>query len=130
MKKFFIVMIFMLFSTIYTNATTFEMNNNSNIEYVKCEVPAKILLYTSTDTDINITAFNKDLLNSIKYKFNGNTLNIWIENYTPSEIENIDFNDIEIRISSPNEVKIKTNENLSITSKKYKNRITDRYGKN
>lgn len=112
----------------YTLATN-SFDNNQKIEYVKIDMPAIVKLYTGDSIQVKIRSNDKNIQDNIKYRIDKDkkSIDIWLENFIPDEIFNIDSKNIRIAISSPKDLKIKTDSNLSLKYYSYKKNFGTSY---
>ena len=128
MKKILFILMMALMPLSHTLATN-SFDNKQKIEYVKIDMPAIVKLYTGDSIQVKIRSNDRNIQDNIKYRIDKDkkSIDIWLENFIPDEIFNIDSKNIRIAISSPKDLKIKTDSNLSIKYYSYKKNFGTSY---
>lgn len=135
MKKFLLLALvafisLLSFASVNSSAIDVKPNvegivNTESFNTIKVGIPAKIKIYQGEEFEIGIRTIDNQLQELIKYEISDSTLNIWLDNYVPEDIYNLDSESIRIAIIVPNEVNIKTNNSLVATSKTHKKKTTN-----
>lgn len=129
MKKFALIMFFMFALAFCSyannvnavdNKTTKEHVENVYINTLNIDVPANVHVYTGERFRFSIKSNNEYIEKRIRYSVQDSTFNIWLDNISNDDLVELNPNNLRIAIMLPNEVDIKTNKRLLITSKSNK----------
>lgn len=138
MKKFLMMMLMILASITYANASIIDVqrdfkyiNNDTIVNTVNVGMPSTLRICEGDKFEIDIKSVLNDA-NKIKYEFNGSTLDIWVDNMAHDDIYNLNEKETRITIMTPNKnTKVRTfDSNLQVTSNLFKKKDIASNGNN